>query len=70
MKLTKAARYATAFFFLLVVLVVALGPLVAMRREGFAGGPGQGGSPCTQDSDCSYKCGPIGLDGKGRCQEP
>ncbi len=56
MKLTKASRYAIAFLFVLVILVIALGPLVAMR-EGFQTNTQPApkknrGEPCTRGTEC------------------
>lgn len=54
MRLNKTSRYAIVFLALLVLLVVALGPLVAMRREGFSAT----GIPCDKDPDCPpERCG-------------
>lgn len=56
MKLSKASRYAIAFFFVLVILVLALGPLIAIRSEGFKSRKAVG-QMCQKASDClSNKC--------------
>jgi hypothetical protein len=76
MKLTKTSRYALAFFFLLVILVVAMGPLVAMRREGFNSPPELekkerklSGEECMNDAECvSNQCKKLtGNAAPGEC---